>query len=353
MSKFSIIVPCYNVEKYLNQCVESLCGQTLEDIEIILVDDGSPDNSGKICDEWANKDSRITVIHKPNGGVSAARNDGLKIAKGEYVLFCDSDDWMALDALEKLYTAGVSENADVVIGDYYQVYSNKTILASFHNKQFCTSDKVFIKDLIRYNFSRKYCPLPNRKIPSFGYGSPWNKAVRRDLLLKENIQFDVTVKGIYDDLLYSAYVLATASKVCYIKSPIYYYRILQTSITRTYKANLLEINQAIFHAWEVFLERYDIEKTLTEAYYANVIRRLKALLGLYFFSPKNPKSLSLQFAEIKGLLAKSPYREAILGAKREKLFNSFDQLVWFSGKKNSPIGMYISYWLYVLMKKVI
>lgn len=80
MKKFSVVVPCYNVERYLPQCIESLCKQTLSDVEIILVDDGSPDNSGKICDEWSEKDSRIKVIHKENGGVSAARNDGMAVA---------------------------------------------------------------------------------------------------------------------------------------------------------------------------------------------------------------------------------------------------------------------------------
>ena len=120
MKKFSVVVPCYNVERYLPQCIESLCKQTLVDIEIILVDDGSPDNSGKICDEWAEKDDRIKVIHKANGGVSAARNDGMAAATGEYIIFCDSDDWLPENALESLYNEGKRTNADVVIGDIYQ-----------------------------------------------------------------------------------------------------------------------------------------------------------------------------------------------------------------------------------------
>ena len=103
MVKFSIVVPIYNVEKYIGELIESLQKQTLKDIEIILVDDGSPDNSGKICDDYAAGDDRITVIHKKNAGVSAARNDGLAIATGEYIMFCDSDDWLPLDALQKLY----------------------------------------------------------------------------------------------------------------------------------------------------------------------------------------------------------------------------------------------------------
>ena len=94
MPKISIIVPVYNVEQYLAECIESIKDQSLTDIEIILVDDGSPDNSGAICDDYARKDDRIRVIHKKNGGLSSARNAGLEVAIGEYIGFVDSDDWV-------------------------------------------------------------------------------------------------------------------------------------------------------------------------------------------------------------------------------------------------------------------
>ena len=136
MPKVSIISPMYNVEKYLKKCLESYVNQTLIDIEIILVDDGSPDNSGKIADEYAKRDSRIRVIHKKNAGVSAARNDGLSIAKGEYVIFCDSDDWMNENACEILYSAAKKNNADISIADVYMAYSNKNIAVQFYKDQF-------------------------------------------------------------------------------------------------------------------------------------------------------------------------------------------------------------------------
>lgn len=99
---FSIIVPVYNVEKYLVRCIESVINQTFKDFECILIDDGSLDNSGNICDEYSLKDSRIVVVHQNNAGVSAARNTGLNIAKGEYICFCDSDDWLEDSLLEQL-----------------------------------------------------------------------------------------------------------------------------------------------------------------------------------------------------------------------------------------------------------
>ena len=113
MALISVIVPIYGVEKYLNKCVESLVNQTYSNLEIVLVDDGSPDNCGKICDEWAEKDTRIKVVHKENGGLSDARNAGLAVATGAYVSFIDSDDYVELTFIEKLYTALSQNNADI------------------------------------------------------------------------------------------------------------------------------------------------------------------------------------------------------------------------------------------------
>lgn len=112
----SVIVPIYGVENYLQQCVDSIINQTYTNLEIILVDDGSPDNCGKICDEYATKDKRITVIHKQNGGLSDARNAGLSRMTGEYLLFIDSDDWMEYNGIEILYELACEHNADLVIG---------------------------------------------------------------------------------------------------------------------------------------------------------------------------------------------------------------------------------------------
>lgn len=125
MCEISIIVPVYKVEKYLRKCVDSILAQTFTDFEVILVDDGSPDNSGKICDEYAEKDSRVRVLHKANGGLSSARNAGIEIAKGKYLGFVDSDDYIAEDMYELLYNNILKENADMSICGIYDVYEGK------------------------------------------------------------------------------------------------------------------------------------------------------------------------------------------------------------------------------------
>ena len=115
MAEISIIVPVYKVEKYLRRCIDSIAAQTFTDWECILVDDGSPDDSGTICDEYAENDKRFRVFHQENAGVSAARNKGLDEAKGEWICFVDSDDWIEKEMLEKMYNLAVKNKAEVVV----------------------------------------------------------------------------------------------------------------------------------------------------------------------------------------------------------------------------------------------
>ena len=197
MAKLSVVVPVYNVEKYIGEMIESLQKQTLTDLEIILVDDGSPDGSGAICDKYAETDGRIHVIHKANGGVGAARNDGLDAATGEWIVFCDSDDWVEKDAFEKLIDKGEETGADVVFGDANLVYDQRVQKTRFYRDEFVTSDRGLIDRLIAADFSRTYCYNPPEEGPAFGYGGPWNKVVRRQLLLDHGIRFDLRVKGIF------------------------------------------------------------------------------------------------------------------------------------------------------------
>ncbi len=340
MAKISVIVPIYNVEQYIGTLIESLLAQTLKDIEIILVDDGSPDNSGKICDEYAQKDNRIKVIHKPNGGVSAARNDGFGISSGEYVVFCDSDDWLPLDALEKLYNEGKKTNADIVIGDVYRYEKGQDIYVQFYDHPFVTSDKSFINKMIEADMYKTYCPMPAKSGPAFGYGGPWNKAVRRQLLEDNNIKFDVRVKGIFDDIIYTAHILANAAVIAYITAPVYYYRILPMSITKTYKPNALDINNAIFNSWNEFMSEHNLTEYLQKAYSANVVRRFIEIIPLYFFSKKNKKPLREVFPEMKSVLLSEPYQTAIKSVDANKLTHNH-RVQYKAMSLNSPLLLWL------------
>ncbi|CCK83183.1 Protein of unknown function [Lactobacillus equicursoris 66c] len=124
MERISVIVPVYNVQKYLDRCVDSIVKQTYPNLEIILVDDGSKDNSGTMCDGYT--DSRIKVIHKANAGLGMARNSGIEMATGQYIMFVDSDDYIDLDMIEKLYSDLIKAKADTAIGGFKRVFSNHT-----------------------------------------------------------------------------------------------------------------------------------------------------------------------------------------------------------------------------------
>lgn len=351
MAVLSVVVPVYNVEKYIGQMIESLQRQTLTDLQIILVDDGSPDGSGAICDAYAAADPRIQVIHKPNGGVGAARNDGLDAATGEWIVFCDSDDWVELDAFEKLVQAGEKAGADVVFGDANLVSGGHIQNTQFYKDEFVTSDRQRLDQLIAADFSRTYCFDPPAGGPAFGYGGPWNKVVRRRLLLDNDIRFDLRVKGIFDDLLYTAYIFAAAKTVAYVHVPVYNYRLLGSSITHTYKAGLLQINEAIFASWQEFMDKYGQDGRFLKPYYANVLRRFKSTLGLYFFSKKNEKPFRAQCRELKALMDTEPYRTALAEVDSAKIHNQYDKLIWRASKTGSPFMVYLVYRLALVLKK--
>ena len=144
----TIVVPVYNVEKYLKKCIESIINQTYKNLEIILVDDGSPDNCGKICDDYKKQDSRIKVIHKKNGGLSDARNAGIDIANGEYITFIDSDDYIDDDYVELLYNAIVKDKTDMVISSHKVIYDNGTILEKETGERSILNSKEVLKRIL-------------------------------------------------------------------------------------------------------------------------------------------------------------------------------------------------------------
>ena len=204
----SIVVPVYNVEKYLNRCVESLIHQTLKDIEIILVDDGSKDGSGLLCDEWCKKDSRIQVVHKINGGLSSARNAGLKVASGKYVGFVDSDDDIDLEMYEKMFRAIEEYHVDFVMSDYYRILSNgDEFLKSLEIQGgFYSKDKI-IDDIFHSLIMSEdidYGPLL----------SVWHCLYRTDFLRENNIYFDEEVRW-SEDNIFSAIVGYNANSFYY------------------------------------------------------------------------------------------------------------------------------------------
>ena len=211
MPKLSIVVPVYMVEEYLKKCVQSLLNQTFKDIEILLIDDGSHDKCGEICDEFAKIDQRVRVIHKSNGGLSSARNVGIGVAKGEYIGFVDSDDWVAEEMYEKLIDAADSNEADIAVCGIYHVKHGKTsVYYSFDNEQLIEHDEAVKKVLLN-------------QFKSFA----WNKIYKKKLF--EGLRYPV---GWYHEDLALTYLLyERANRVICIRGVYYYYLKRPGSIT--------------------------------------------------------------------------------------------------------------------------
>ena len=202
----SIIVPVYKAEKYIHQCIDSLLAQTYSNIEVILVDDGSPDNCGKICDEYAAKDCRVKVIHQQNGGVSVARQTGIDHATGEYSIHADPDDWVELNMIEELVAKAVADNADMVICDFYRESKSDRIHVCQN-----PGDDLSASAVLRKILSQQL------------HGSCCNKLVKRSRI--EGIGFTPEDLCILEDELYNIRILARKIKVSYLPKALYHYRI--------------------------------------------------------------------------------------------------------------------------------
>lgn len=209
----SIIVPCYNVASYLDQCLESLTGQSMEDIEIICVNDGSSDRTAEVLREWQKKDGRIRVIDQENSGVSVARNSGMETATGQYIGFVDPDDMAERNMFQRLFTAAVGRDADVTVCGY---------------SEFCDGENV---DMFENGWSPSAEFYPEEKVERFRRGSPWgqcvgtvwNKLIRRKLLEENDLRF---VPGLRQgqDLYFCLMLLTFAPRLLTIPDRLYHYR---------------------------------------------------------------------------------------------------------------------------------
>ena len=229
--KVSIIVPIYNVEKYLDRCISSLINQTLKDIEIILVDDGSPDNCPKMCDEYAKKDYRIKVIHKKNAGLGYARNSGLEIAYGEYIAFVDSDDYVDTRMYETLYKRAKSISADTV----FCGFKTETTNNRWNESKEVNNDLLWegnnVKEFL-YNMIASGKGIKKERLYQM---SVWHAIYKRCIIFDNNIIFPSERDVVSEDIPFQIDFLKRSNRVLYLKDHFYYYCLNKTSLTATFK----------------------------------------------------------------------------------------------------------------------
>lgn len=234
--KVSIVVPVYNVESYLDRCLTSLTNQTLKDIEIILVDDNSPDNCLKICNQWAEKDKRIKVIHKENEGLGLTRNAGMRVAQGEYIAFADSDDYVDLSMMERLYSECASQNLDCIYSEFnVDEYPGFCVIPQ--------PERLYVG---KEEIEQLRLDIVGSE-PSYISGVKYHCSSCKglyslELINKHGLVFLSEREYISEDLLFNLEFLNLASRVKIVPWQLYHYCLNNTSLTHTYRADRWEKN---------------------------------------------------------------------------------------------------------------
>lgn len=283
--KLSYVVPIYNVEKYLGQCIDSILAQSFDDYEIILVDDASPDSCPRICDEYEKKFPNIVrVIHQQNKGPAAARNAGIKAAVGDYVYFFDSDDFFAADGIEKMYRVAVENDADIVHSSYIQYDENS---GKYEIKQSYLKKDVILK---RADMQNIICRSSTERTTVFA----WRNIFKRAFLIKHNLFFDESLRMI-EDPPFNLHAFLTAERFVCIDNPIYAYRIREDSLQR--KKYVADYDKILEYQWNLKLKYFKQLGNGDKAFYKDIAdftikAMLPGLLGnVYLNDIKNKYSL--------------------------------------------------------------
>ena len=301
--KVSVIIPVYNVENYLEQCLDSVINQTLKDIEIILVDDGSTDSSLSICNEYAQKDSRITVLTQQNKGAGAARNMGLERATGEYLSILDSDDYFELNMLEKMYNKAQSTEADIVVCDVNH-FDNALMEIKYIeaiNKSVIPKKEVF-----------NYKDFPNYIFNCFQNWT-WNKLFKREFIQKNNIQFQEIQRT--NDLYFTCCALVLAARISYLDERMVCYRIGTTSNAQSTNYKAPTDFAKAFIKLKDFLEQKNIYNEVKSSYINWAVSGCLYNLHTLYNYPKSYKKL-------RNYLIDTGFKQMDITEENQKLFYS-------------------------------
>lgn len=327
----SVIIPVYNVEKYLDRCIESIVSQTYEDIEIILVDDGSTDSSPEICDLWVEKDNRIKVIHKANAGAGWARNTGLDKSTGNYILFVDSDDYIDNKTVEECLAVALRDKSDVVMYGRTDVdnIGNKKIKPINSNKFIFKNDEV--SEIV----------LPGLFINQRGFGvGVCGKMFRSDVISDNNLRFRSEREFLSEDSLFLIELFANIKTVSILPENYYYYFQNNNSFSRTFKRDFQKMN-------DNFLE-CALQCCSKLGYSEEVFRNVKARYLIYSLSGMKQLFVSSAGKSEKKAAFKALFDNACLksAVTSDVLAQSsfFAKLFWIAFKNKMHLFCYVMLW---------
>lgn len=307
-AKISIIVPVYNVEKYLKKCLESLIHQTYKNIEIICVNDGSTDQSLDILYQYQNSDHRIKVIDQLNGGLSDARNTGLKHVSGQYIMFVDSDDWIDLETCEQSLNAMIRNQVDVVLWSYIREFGNKSLPKVIFNE-----DCYFNEEETKYQIYRRLFGLHGEELRhpenADAIVTAWGKLYKSKLIMDNDIQFvDVKTVGSCEDGLFNIEVFNHVKTAFFINQTYYHYRKDNESFTSSYRQDLSDKWHNLYDA----MEDHIIENKLDISFQEALNNRIAlSMIGLGLNILAGPGSFLKKRKRLKNLIKNNRIKKAI------------------------------------------
>lgn len=307
--KVSVIIPIYNVEEYLHRCIDSVRTQSLEDIEIILVDDESPDDCPRICDEYSSVDDRIIVIHKKNEGLGFARNSGIESASGEYVYFVDSDDYLNKDALEELYKKAKEDDLDMCFGNICAVNEKGEIVKRVNK----FSDKIFRQpEIINEVLTAMLGADPKGKNDVELGMSAWQGLYKLSWLKLNNLRFPSERVYISEDIIFHIDALPQANKMAYIANYVYYHSTYnKTSLTKSYNPERFD-KDGVLYLEEMsrvskFSDNGEMKKRIQRTYLGNVRVCLKQIVG----KARNENDKQFAYVEIEKIVNDSIFQQVL------------------------------------------
>lgn len=332
-----MILPVFNVGKYLERCIKSIINQSLKDIQIILVNDGSTDNSLLICENYAKIDNRIKVINKPNGGVSSARNAGIEIAEGEYVGFVDPDDWIEADMYQSMYDQITKNKADVCMCNYIKVSEDGNIEIPLTMQEDVLKRDLIIKDIILEMISFSNI---NSKSESL-MGNVWRLLIRRKLINMYSIKFSPDIPFM-EDLLYCISLFSKCNRVCINRGFFYHYCIHSESASIIYRQNLSELQISVLNEIERILKQENIYIVAKE-------RLIMRYINMFISSivnetnKENKKNFKEKIMKINKMLKDEKLSESINEVNTEG-YTLRKKIVMFSIKHRCSIYLYAYYY---------
>lgn len=314
--KLSVIVPIYNIKaEYLDCCIRSLSAESMKEMEILLVDDGSKDYCRKICEQHAAADERIRYIYQENRGVSVARNRGIQNSFGEYLMFVDADDWIEPGICSKAYEIAHDGDLDLLLFGYKTNYINRENLRIM---------KTSVQDLMKPEVLQLAILQGDSRLGNIDVGTPWAKLIKRSVITENGIGY---IEGIKkgQDTLFSLYLLEKCEKISY--SPIvgYHYRVSDLSVSKRYNPNIVEVMGATLREYHNFIREYDKGASFETALEKKCVRVfLNEFFPLYFFHKKNQNSSKETNRELDELSVKEPYKSALRGVRGDGMIEKLE-----------------------------